>query len=79
MSRTRTLVLSTVLAVDIIFLIIAGYYYPALFESLVNWLPFDNEYEIAVILVSCFVIAVLCSYVLLKDFFKALKDATEWV
>jgi Kef-type K+ transport system membrane component KefB len=79
MSRTRTLVLSTVLAVDIVFLLLAGYYYPALFESLVDWLPYENEIEISVILVSCFIIAVLSSYVLLKDFFKALRDATEWV
>ena len=79
MSRSRTLFLSTVLAVDIIFLLIAGYYYPALFESLVNWLHFQNEYEIAVILVSCFVIAVLFSYVLLRDFLKTLKEAMEWV
>jgi Kef-type K+ transport system membrane component KefB len=79
MSRTRTLVLSTVLAVDIVFLLLAGYYYPALFESLVDWLPYENEIEISVILVSCFIIAVLSSYVLLKDFFKALRDAMEWV
>ena len=79
MSKVRTLFLSTVLAVDILFLLIAGYYYPALFESLVDWLPYENEIEISVILVSCFIVAVVFSYALLKDFFKALKEASEWV
>ena len=76
--KSLFLFLSTVLAVDILFLLIAGYYYPVLFQSLVDYLPFDNDIETAAILISCFFVAVVSSYLLLKLFLAALKSSVEW-
>jgi hypothetical protein len=76
--RILSLFLSTVLAVDVLFLLIAGYYYPVLFQSLLNYLPYDNDIETAVILISCFFTAVVSSYLLFKLFLKALKSSLEW-
>ena len=64
--RSRIFLLSTVLAVDILFFIVVGQYYPQYFTLILDTLPFSNEVEAAAIIISGLIAAIICSLLLVR-------------
>ncbi len=63
-----------VLAVDIFFFMIIGQYYPHYFTRILNVLPFSNEVEAAVIILSGLVLAIACSMLLVRLVLGQLRE-----
>jgi len=66
--------LSTVLAVDILFFMIIGQYYPPYFTLILDTLPFSNEVEAAAIIISGFIVAIICSLLLVRILLGKLRE-----
>lgn len=73
-TRSRFFVLSTVLAVDLLFFMVLGQYYPQYFTKLLNVLPFSNEVEAAVIILGGLVLAIVCSVLLVRLMLGQLRE-----
>ena len=73
-TRSRLFLLSTVLAVDILFFMVIGQYYPQYFSKLLNVLPFSNEVEAAVIILGGLVLAIVCSILLVRFVLSQLRE-----
>ena len=73
-TRSRVFLLSTVLAVDLLFFMIVGQYYPQYFSKLLNVLPFGNEVEAAVIILGGLVLAIICSVLLVRLVLSQLRE-----
>ncbi len=73
-TRSRVFLLSTVLAVDLLFFMVLGQYYPQYFTKLLNVLPFSNEVEAAVIILGGLVLAIICSVMLVRLVLGQLKE-----
>ena len=73
-TRSRVFFLSTVLAVDLLFFIIIGRYYPDYFTVILDWLPYGNEVEAAVIILSGLLIAFVSGYLLFKALLGKLRE-----
>ncbi len=65
-TRSRLFFLSTVLAVDIFFFMGIGQYYPEGFTRILDFLPFNNEVEAAVIILGGLVVAIVCALLLVR-------------
>lgn len=65
-TRSRVFLLSTVLAVDILFFMIIGQYYPQYFTLILDTLPFSNEVEAAAIIIGGLIAAIICSLLLVR-------------
>lgn len=69
--------LAAILLADLLFFLFFVAYYPEILEALLRQLPWDNNLEKAVIVISGFVIGVLTSTaivnVLIKNFMKTAK------
>ena len=65
-NRVRLFFLSTVLAVDILFFIIIGRYYPEGFTRTLELLPFNNGAEAAAIILGGLFVATLCGILLVR-------------
>ena len=72
--RSNLFFLSLVLVIDILFFVVLGSMYPHLFEALLDWLPFSNDVETAVILISGLVIAIVTSLVIVQILISGLKE-----
>ncbi len=64
--RSRLFFLSTVLAVDIFFFMGIGQYYPEGFTRILDFIPFNNEVEAAVIILGGLVVAIVCALLLVR-------------
>ena len=73
-TRSRFFLLSTVLAVDILFFMVIGQYYPEYFTRILNVLPFGNEVEAAVIILGGLVLAIVCALLLVKLVLGQLRE-----
>jgi len=73
-NRSRVFLLSTFLAVDLLFFIVLGQYYPERFTQILNMLPWSNEVEAAVIIVSGLLVAIVCSLLLFRILLKSLRE-----
>ena len=73
-TRSRVFLLSTVLAVDLLFFMVLGQYYPQYFTKLLNVLPFSNEVEAAVIILGGLVLAIVCSVLLVRLMLDQLRE-----
>ena len=73
-TRSRFFLLSTVLAVDILFFMVIGQYYPGYFTEILNVLPFSNEVEAAVIILGGLVLAIVCALLLVKLVLGQLRE-----
>jgi hypothetical protein len=71
---SKFLLLSTVLVVDIFFFLVIGQLRPEYFGYIVDFLPFDNNTETAVIILGGLVIAVITSLLLVRIFISGLKE-----
>ncbi len=65
-TRSRLFFLSTILAVDIFFFMSIGQYYPQGFTQILDFLPFGNEVEAAVIILGGLVVAIVCALLLVR-------------
>lgn len=76
--QSKVAVLATVLILDLLFFYFFGIYYPELFETILQWLPYDNSLEKAVMIITGLIIAVLTStaiiYILVKNLQKPTKE-----
>ena len=73
-TRSRFFLLSTVLAVDILFFMIIGQYYPQYFTLILDTLPFSNEVEAAAIIISGLIAAIICSLLLVRILLGKLRE-----
>ncbi len=73
-TRFRVFLLSTVLAVDILFFMIIGQYYPQYFTLILDTLPFSNEVEAAAIIISGLIAAIICSLLLVRILLGKLRE-----
>ena len=73
-TRSRVFLLSTVLAVDILFFMIIGQYYPQYFALILDTLPFSNEVEAVAIIISGFIVAIICSLLLVRILLGKLRE-----
>ena len=73
-TRSRVFLLSTVLAVDILFFMIIGQYYPQYFTLILDALPFSNEVEAAAIIISGLIVAIICSLLLVRILLGKLRE-----
>jgi len=69
--------LAAILIADLLFFIFFGVYYPETLAAILEWLPWENILEKALLIISGLIIAVLTStaiiYVLVKTFQKTMK------
>jgi len=75
--QSEVAVLAAILIADLLFFYFFGVYYPELFEAVLQWLPWENSLEKAIMIISGLIIAVLTStaiiYVLVKNLQKTTK------
>ena len=76
-TRSRVIVLSTVLAVDLLFFIIVGQYYPEYFTAILDWLPYGNEVEAAVIILSGLLVAIISGILLFRGLIGRLREVLD--
>ena len=73
--QSKVTVLAAILIADLLFFYFFGLYYPEVFEIVLQWLPWDDILEKAVMIITGLIIAVLTStaiiYVLVKNFQKS--------
>ena len=72
--RSRIFLLSTVLAVDILFFILVGQHYPPNFTLILNALPFGNDVEAAAIIIGGLLVAMICSLLLVRLVLGQLRE-----
>ena len=73
-TRSQVFFLSTVLTFDLLFFIIIGRYYPDYFTAILESLPWGNEVEAALIIISGLLIAIICALTLFRIFLKNLRE-----
>ena len=73
-NRSRVFLLSTVLAVDLLFFIIIGQYYPEYFTMILDSLPWGNEVEAALIIIGGLLVAIVCALLLFRILLKNLRE-----
>lgn len=73
-SRTRVFLISTVLAVDLLFFIVIGQYYPEYFAVILSSLPWGNEVEAALIIIGGLLVAIVCALMLFRILLKNLRE-----
>jgi hypothetical protein len=72
--RSKFLLVSTVLVVDIFFFLLVGQLRPEYFGYIVDFLPFDSNIETVAIILGGLVIAVITSLILVRMFLYELKE-----
>ena len=69
--------LAMILIADLLFFLFFGVYYPETLEALLQWLPWGNNVEKALLIISGLVIAVLTStgiiYILVKNLMRTVE------
>jgi hypothetical protein len=59
--RSKLFLLSFILVLDVLFFVVVGSMYPQYFDVILDWLPYNNDTETAVILLSGLTLAIASS------------------
>lgn len=78
MSPTSKLsILAAILLADLLFFLFLGIYYPEVLSTVLQWLPWEDSLEKAVLILSGLIIAVLTSTAMIRVAVKALQRTVE--
>lgn len=75
--RSKVFLYSIILIVDLLFFVIIGQYYPEYFFLILDFLPFNNEIEAAVIIIIGLIIAIVSALLLFRITLFKLKEVLD--
>lgn len=75
--RSKVAALAAILTADLLFFIFFGVYYPESLETILQWLPWENNMEKAIMVISGLIIAILTSTAIVHVLLKSLRKITQ--